>query len=170
MKTVKIIITFLIILTVLFFATGLVIKQSSYSLITTINKPLEEVFSMFTNIETKTEWNPEFREVDIVDEKLGITGSVYLIKILHKNQTVFVKEKVLAYVKNEKITSFFDREGVLETDDYTFARDGENTIISLQASYQAKSYILGCILPYFKSNFKKIDELSLSNFKTFAEK
>jgi len=40
----------------------------------------------------------------------------------------------------------------------------------LSASYQAKSYILGCVLPFFKSKFKNIDEVSLNNFKAFAEK
>ena len=132
MKTVKIIITFLIILTVLFFGTGLVIKDSSYTSQITIHKPLEETFTMFTD--------------------------------------VIIKEKVLAYVKNEKITLFIDRDGVIERDDYTFTRDGSHTLINLNSSYQAKSYILGCVLPYFKSKFKKIDEVSLTNFKTFAEK
>ena len=58
MKTVKIIITFLVILTVVFFGTGLIIKESSYSTKITINKPLEETFKMFNDTETITKWNP----------------------------------------------------------------------------------------------------------------
>ena len=90
--------------------------------------------------------------------------------MLHNNQTIIIKEKVLAYVKNEKITLFIDRDGVMERDDYTFTSDRSHTVINLNSSYQAKSYILGCVLPYFKSKFKKIDEVSLNNFKNFAEK
>ena len=170
MKTVKIIITFLIILTVLFFGTGLVVKDSSYTSQITIHKPLEETFTMFTDIATITLWNPEYSAVEVVDQKPGITGSRYDIKVLHNNQTIIIKEKVLAYVKNEKITLFIDRDGVMERDDYTFTSDRSHTVINLNSSYQAKSYILGCVLPYFKSKFKKIDEVSLNNFKNFDEK
>ena len=170
MKTVKIIIIFLTILTLLFFGTGLVIKDNSYTSQITIHKPIEETFTMFTDIATITLWNPEYSAVEVVDQKPGITGSRYDIKVLHNNQTIIIKEKVLAYVKNEKITLFIDRDGVIERDDYTFTRDGSHTVINLNSSYQAKSYILGCVLPYFKSKFKKIDEVSLNNFKNFAEK
>tara|TARA_B100000768_G_scaffold176111_1_gene188412 strand:- start:2905 stop:3417 length:513 start_codon:yes stop_codon:yes gene_type:complete len=170
MKTVKIIIIFLIILTLLFFGTGLVIKDSSYTSQITIHKPIEETFTMFTDIATITLWNPEYSAVEVVDQKPGITGSRYDIKVLHNNQTIIIKEKVLAYVKNEKITLFIDRDGVVERDDYTFTSDRSHTVINLNSSYQAKSYILGCVLPYFKSKFKKIDEVSLNNFKNFAEK
>jgi hypothetical protein len=125
---------------------------------------------MFTDIATITLWNPEYSAVEVVDQKPGITGSRYDIKVLHNNQTIIIKEKVLAYVKNEKITLFIDRDGVMERDDYTFTSDRSHTVINLNSSYQAKSYILGCVLPYFKSKFKKIDEVSLNNFKNFAEK
>ena len=170
MKTVKIIITFLIILTVLFFGTGLVIKDSSYTSQITIHKPLEETFTMFTDVTAMTQWNPAYSAIEIIDQKPGITGSRYEIKVLHNNQTVIIKEKVLAYVKNEKVTLLFDREGVAERDDYTFTSDGLTTVITLNASFQAKSYILGCVLPYFESNFKAIDEQALTNFKNFAQK
>jgi len=110
MKTVKIIMTFLIILTVLFFGTGLVVKESSYSAIVTINKPLEETFKMFNDTTTITKWNPEYTSIEVVDSKSGVTGSVYNIIIKHNEETVIVKEKVLAYVKNEKVTLVFDRE------------------------------------------------------------
>ena len=129
MKTVKIIMTFLTILTVLFFGTGLVVKDSSYSSIITINKPLEETFKMFNDTTTITKWNPEYTSIEVVDNKSGITGSVYNIMIKHNEETVIVKEKVLAYVKNEKVTLLFDREGVMERDDYTFTSDGSSTML-----------------------------------------
>lgn len=170
MKTVKIIITFLIILTVFFFGTGLIIKESSYTSRIIINEPLEKTFSTFTDLSAKTQWNPEYNAIEVVELKPGITGSSYNIKVLHNNQTVIIREKVLAYVKNEKITLFIDKDGVVERDDYTFSSDGSHTVINLSSSYQAKSYLLRCVLPFFKFKFKKIDEIFLNNFKTFLEK
>ena len=169
MKTVKIVITFLIILTVLFFGTGLIIKESSYTSKIIINEPLEKTFSTFTDLSAKTQWNPEYNAIEVVELKPGITGSIYNIKVVHNNQTTIIREKVLAYVKNEKITLFIDKDGVVERDDYTFSSDGSQTVINLSSSYQAKSYLLSCVLPFYKFKFKKIDEVFLNNFKRFLE-
>ena len=169
MKTVKIIITLLIILTVLFFGTGLIIKESSYTSKIIINEPLEKTFSTFTDLSAKTQWNPEYNAIEVIELKPGITGSIYNIKVLHNNQTTIIREKVLAYVKNEKITLLIDKDGVVERDDYTFSSDGSQTVINLSSSYQAKSYLLSCVLPFYKFKFKKIDEVFLNNFKRFLE-
>ena len=169
MKTVKIVITFLIILTVLFFGTVLIIKESSYTSRIIINEPLEKTFSTFTDLSAKTQWNPEYNAIEVIELKPGITGSIYNIKVLHNNQTTIIREKVLAYVKNEKITLFIDKDGVVDRDDYTFSSDGSQTVINLSSSYQAKSYLLSCVLPFYKFKFKKIDEVFLNNFKRFLE-
>ena len=153
MKTVKIIITLLIILTVLFFGTGLIIKESSYTSKIIINEPLEKTFSTFTDLSAKTQWNPEYNAIEVIELKPGITGSIYNIKVLHNNQTTIIREKVLAYVKNEKITLFIDKDGVVERDDYTFSSDVSQTVINLSSSYQAKSYLLSCLLPFYKFKF-----------------
>ncbi|MFY0629276.1 MAG: SRPBCC family protein [Flavobacteriaceae bacterium] len=170
MKAVKIIVTFLVILTVIFFGTGLVIKESSYSVEISINKSLEETFASFNDVSTIKEWIPQYKSIEIVDKKAGVTGSVYNIVVEHNKQEVIVKERIMGYVENEKVTLFFDREGVEEIDDYTFKRDGSKTIITLNSNYQAKSYILGCVLPYFKGTFKEVDVEALNNFKAFIEK
>lgn len=170
MKTVKIIVIFLVILTVIFLGTGLVVKENSYELEITVNKPLEQTFASFNDMSSVKQWIPEYQSIEAVDKKSEITGSVYNIVVENKGQKVIVKEKILAYVPDEKVTLFFDREGVAETDEYTFKSDGSKTIITLNSSYQAKSYILGCVLPYFEGTFKGLDETNLNNFKEFIEK
>jgi len=169
MKTVKIILIFLIILTTLFFTTGLVVKDNNHSTSIIVDKPLDQTFSIFNDLKTIPSWNPEFVSIEIVDKKTGIVGSEYRIKIRHNEQEVFIKEKILAYVENEKVTLFFDREGLIETDDFSFSSDGSKTIIQLNSNYQAKTYIIGCVLPYFKYKFKQIDNATLFNFKKFVE-
>ena len=51
------------------------------------------------------------------------------------------KEKILAYVKDQKVTLFFDAEQVLKTYNYTFTRQGNSTKILLEASVQAETYM-----------------------------
>lgn len=170
MKAVKIILSIVVVLSVAFFATGLIIKETNYTAEIEVDKPLSETFALFNDMSKIKQWVPEYQSVEVVNKNSGITGSVYNIVVEHNGQKVVVKEKILAYVEDEKVTLFLDREGVTETDDYTFKSDGLKTTITLNASYQSKSYILGCILPYFKRTFKGIDKQYLTNFKAFAEK
>lgn len=170
MKAVKITLYIVIILSVVFFATGLIVKETKYITEVEVNKPLAETFALFNNVSKIKQWFPEYKSIEAVDKKPEITGSIYNIIVENNGQKVVIKEKILAYIENEKVTLSLDREGVVEIDDYTFKSDGSKTIITLNSSYQAKSYILGCVLPYFKGAFKQIDQKYLNNFKMFSEK
>lgn len=170
MKAIKIIVTILVILTVVFFGTGLIVKQSDYMVEVKVDKPISEVFTLFNDQSTVKDWIPEFQSIEAIDIKEGITGSIYDIVVDNKGQKSTIRERILAYVENEKVTFSFDREGVFKTDDYIFKSDGAKTTIVLNSSYQAKSYIYGCVLPYFKGTFKELDQKYLNNFKAFAEK
>ncbi len=40
--------------------------------------------------------------------------------IENQGQEILMTQKVIAYVKNEKVTLFFDAENMLKRDDYNF--------------------------------------------------
>ncbi|MEQ6124806.1 SRPBCC family protein [Pseudotenacibaculum sp. MALMAid0570] len=170
MKAVKIILYILVALTLIFFGTGLVVKESNYTMEIEINKPLSETFKIFNDQSTISEWIPEITKIEAINEKPGITGSEYRITMDNEGQVMTMKEKVLAFVENEKVTLYFDAEGMFKTDDYSFVSEGSKTKIILNVAYQGKSYILNCVFPYFKGTFKGIDQKYLENFKEFAEK
>lgn len=170
MKAVKVILAILVVLTLIFFGTGLVVKENNYSLEVEVNKPISETFRLFNDQSTIKEWIPEFEKIEVINEKPGVTGSEYRITVDNNGEMVSMKEKVLAYVENEKVTLYIDAEGVLKTDDYNFSSEGGKTKIKLNVSYQGESYILNCVFPFFKGTFKGIDEGYLQNFKAFAEK
>ena len=169
MKTVKIVLSILVVLTVLFLGTGLVVKENKYSTEVTVNKALSETFALFNNQDEKGKWIPEITRVETIDQKPEFTGSEYRITVDNNGDISTMKEKILAYVKDQKVTMYFDAEGVLKTDDYTFSSDGENTIIQLNVTYEAESYFMGCMFPFLKGSFKGVDDNYLSNFKAFAE-
>jgi len=171
MKTVKIILGVIIGLTVIFFATGLIFKETAYTTQVTVNKPLEEVFSMFNDSSKIKNWIPELKSIEPLDVKPEKTGSTYKMVIQNKNgEEITLKEKVLAYVPNEKITLFFNADNMLKTDDYTFSFENGVTTIQNNSSCKSNSYILSCLFPYFKGTFKKQDQGYLDNFKSFIEK
>lgn len=171
MKTIKIILGIIIALTLVFFATGLIFKETKYTTEVNINKPISEVFTLFNDSSKTKEWIPELESIEEVDIKPGKIGSIYKMVIKNsKGEIINLQERVMAYVPNEKVTLFFNADNMLKKDDYSFSfKDGVTTIRN-NSICRSNSYILGCVFPYFKSTFKKQDQGYLDNFKRVAEK
>jgi uncharacterized membrane protein len=169
MKTIKIILGIITAIVVIFFATGLFVKETNYLTQITVNKPIEEVFEIFSNSENIKKWIPEIKTFEVINENLGKTGSSYKIVIESQGQEIVMTQKVIAYVKNKKITLFFDAENMLKRDDYIFTKKGRNTMITLNTSCQSESFLMACVFPYFKGTFQEQDQTYLDNFKIFIE-
>jgi len=169
MKTVKIVLGVLIAITIAFFCTGLIIKENTYSHQITINQPLNKTFELFSDQNLVKEWIPEITNIEAIQMKPGMVGSEYRVTMENEGVVLSKKEKILAYVKNEQLTYYFDAEGVYKTDDFSFSSEGNNTLISLESTYSGKSYLISCVFPYFKGTFKDVDIQNLERFKEFAE-
>ena len=78
-------------------------------------------------------------------------------------------QRILAYVPNEKVTFYFDAENMLKKDDYIFTEKDGITTINLNASCNSKTYIMSCMLPYFKGKLENQSQVYLDNFKEFLE-
>lgn len=169
MKTIKIILIIISVLVLAFLATGLIVKETTYSAKVEIDKPLVEVFNNFSKIDSIKNWIPEVQSVEVVKKNPGITGSIYNVVVINQEQEINLTEKIVAYVPNEKLTLFYDAENMLKKDDYLFTEKNGKTTITLNANCQSDSFIMACMFPYFKSTFKEQDQTYLNNFKDFIE-
>jgi uncharacterized membrane protein len=170
MKTIKIILGIITALVLAFFLTGLFVKETTYQAEVSVNKSLSEVFESFNNSKNIKNWIPEVKSFTVLNENPGKIGSIYKIVIDNNGQDITMTEKVRAYVKNEKVTLFFDAENMLKKDDYIFTEKDGITTIQLNSSCQSDSYIMACMFPYFKGTFKEQDQGYLNNFKAYVEK
>ena len=170
MKVIKIILGIISVFVIAFFLTGLIVKETTYTAQVSVNKPISNVFKTFNNSENIKKWIPEVKSFEVVNKNPGKTGSVYKIVIDNQGQEITMTEKVMAYVENEKVTLFFDAEGMLKKDDYTFTEKDGVTTVTLNASCQSDTYLMACVYPLFKGTFQKQDQSYLNNFKAFAEK
>jgi uncharacterized protein YndB with AHSA1/START domain len=170
MKKIKIILGIITALVVFFLAIGLFVKETSYMAQVYVNKPVEVIFEAFNNSKNIKNWIPEVKSFNVVKENVGKTGSVYKMVVENQGQEIVMTQKVIAYVKNEKVTLFFDAENMLKRDDYVFIEKNGITTITLNASCQSESYLMACMFPFFKGTFQEQDQTYLNNFKVFAEK
>ncbi len=169
MKTIKVILIIISTLVVAFLATGLLVQQTNYSATVSIDKPIDEVFSNFMQIDSVKNWIPDIKSVKPVNINPGITGSVYDVVVLNQGQEIVMTEKIMAYVLNEKVTLFYDAENMLKKDDYLFSEENGITTITLNAACQSESFIMACMFPYFRGTFQAQDQSYLNNFKKFLE-
>lgn len=170
MKAIKIILGIVTILVIVFFSTGLVIKETKYQVEVSIDKPLDKVFSTFNNLEDMAVWLPEVKSVEPINIKPGVVGSEYKMTIDNNGQTVVMTEKVVAYIPNKKVTLYFDADTMLKTDDYIFTGANGKTLITKDVICKSNSYIMRCMFPYLKSKFIELDQMYLDKFKTYIEK
>ena len=169
MKTIKVLLIIISTLVVAFLATGLLVQQTNYSATVSIDKPVDEVFSNFMQIDSVKNWIPDIKSVKAVHINPGITGSVYDVVVLNQGQEIVMTEKIMAYVLNEKVTLFYDAENMLKKDDYLFSEENGITTITLNAACQSESFIMACMFPYFRGTFQAQDQSYLNNFKKFLE-
>lgn len=170
MRAVKIILGIIIVVSIIFFSTGLVVKENKYDVSIEVNRPLSEVFLKFNDLSQIKKWIPEIKSIDTLNFNPGITGSKFKMAVNNQGEEIVMEEKVLAYIQNEKVTLFFDAEGMLKTDQYIFTDQEGKTLIQLNSTFKSEnSYILSCVFPYFKGIVKSQDEQYLANFKAFAE-
>ena len=169
MKTVKVILSIITILSLVFFATGLFIMETSYSTEITINKNVEDVFKVMVNPEETQHWIPEIKEKKVIKRNNGVTGSIYNVVVINQDQEINMTERVIAHVPNEKLTLFYDAENMLKTNDYLFAEKDGVTTIQLNATCKSDSYLMSCLFPYFKGTFKAQDAAYLLNLKKYLE-
>lgn len=170
MKTIKIILGLVTTLSIVFFSTGLLFKETTYSTQVTIEKPIEEVFSLFNDNSKMTSWIPELKSIQPVEEKAGKTGSTYKIILENKGQELELTEKIMAFVPNEKVTLYTSSKSILKTDDYMFYVKDGHTLITNNSRCKGNSYILSCIFPFVKSKLQRQEQVYLDNFKALAER
>ena len=171
MKAVKIILGIVTVLVVIFFSTGLLIKETTYQVKVQIDKPVAEVFTVFNDQEQMKVWMPELKSIEPINVNPGIVGSEYKMTVENNGQLMEMHEKVMAYVQNQKVTLYFDADDMLKTDDFNFSElvDG-GTLIEKNVAYKSDSYLMSCLFPYFKGMFIDIDQKYLDNFKAYIEK
>lgn len=169
MKAIKIILSIVTLVALVFFATGLVVKEVNYSVEVEIDKPIKEVFTLFTAPETLQKWMPEVKSLEPIDLKEGKVGSTYKMVIDNQGQQIAMIQKILAYIQNKKMTFRFDSDEMVKIDDFVFVENGSKTKMIQNCSVNSKSYITACLFPYFKGTFAAASQEYMDRFKKLAE-
>ena len=103
MKTIRVILIIISIFVLGFLATGLVVRDTSYTAKVYIAEPIDAVFNNFIQMDSVKNWIPEIKSVEVLQKNIGVTGSVYKVVVLNQGQEIIMTKKIMAYVPNEKL-------------------------------------------------------------------
>lgn len=170
MKAVKIVLGIVTALIVVFLLAGIIVTDVKYSAEVEINKPIEKVFKDFQDIELMKKWLPEIKSIDPIEVKDGVVGSIYKMVVTNQGQEIEMIEKITDYIPNKKMTFQFDSDQMIKIDDYNFIANGNKTKVIQNCSVNSKSYLMGCLLPFFKGSLKDLSLSYMNRFKTEVEK
>jgi uncharacterized protein YndB with AHSA1/START domain len=165
----KITIGILLLLALIFFGTGIFIKETTYKVKTTIDKPIDEVFALFNDPTQIKNWLNAIKSFEPINETKNKIGSTYKITIDNKGQDFVMTEKITAFDINKEIGIEFDAQGMLKNDFIEFSSDGNKTVITNNVSCKGTNFMLKCTFPYFKKAFMREDQNNLDNFKNYIE-
>ncbi len=169
MKRVKIILGIIIVFSLAFFSIGLVVPEINYSKEIEIDKPLEEVFAVFSNQQLVSEWMPEIQSVTVIKMTPEVTGSVFNLVVKDQGKDVSFEQKIIDFEANKKVVLFSMVGGLIKKEMYSFATKNSKTVMYLDANFKSSNYILGCMFPFVKGRLEKQDLGYLQNFKKFVE-
>lgn len=170
MKGVKITLGIIIVLSIIFFGTGLIVKETKYTSEVEVDNSINEVFAMFEDTETLKQWLPEVKSIEPINETPQKLGSTYKMIVENQGQEIEMIEKIIAYVPNEKMTFHFTSDGMIKTDDYNFSVQGGKTKIVQNSTIKSNSYMLACVFPWMKSKLKNLSQDYMNRFKELVEK
>ena len=163
-KLLRIVIAFLVLILLVFFAAGIVRPQVTYQTRVTVPHPLEETWEMFNDIDNLHNWIPEVESVETVRQQPGMVGNQYKMTVENNGQETVLLETVKEFVENEKVVLRFEAGEMTKTDQYSFVYDGSATTIKGDHSCVGQGYIHKCIFAFFGPMFRRIDQRSLDQF------
>lgn len=171
MKLVKFFLRIIALAVILFLATGLLIKEVDYQVSIAIEKPLDTIFTEFKDPLNSSNWIPSIKKITPIDLRDGVVGSIYSsVFKTQENRTLVVRQEILAYIPNKKITFFYEAGDRLETSDFVFSQEDNITIIIQHTSLRSRSYLQQCLFPFLKNSMIEKDQQYLNNFKSYIEK
>lgn len=167
MKFVRFFLWILSLIVAAFLATGLLFKETKYTIKTATIQPLEKVFNAFTNQDSLKIWMPELISTQPLAVNEEYVGSTFAIELQDNLDTIKMHQQIMAFVPNRKLTLRFDSEDIIKIDDYDFENVGDSTVITKKVINRSRSYLLQCLLPYLKTSFIEADQKYLDNFKDY---
>lgn len=135
-----------------------------------IDKPINQVYSSFTNIEKMKSWLSGFQSVEILSGKPNEIGSQYKLTITENGKEIVMYEKVTALTENEEFAFTMEHDAMTSHSRVRFVPlNNHSTEILIAVEIHGKGLVWKLVVPTIISTIKNRQENDLKKFKTMIE-
>ena len=160
----------IILIVIVFFSLGFIFRQHEYTIITTVNAPVEETFAIFNDTSKIKEWLPGLKSMELIKGNMKEVGSKLKVVFFDHGKEIVMTETITAFKENELVTFNIANEFMKSKNEIRFLPKGNTTEITTQVSYRGAHIFQKSILALFSGSVKKSQEESYALLKQLVEK
>ena len=170
MKYLKYILGLIVLLGLLFIASGFLTPTISYSSEFVVDKPMEEVWAVM-NDESKTDqWLKGIKKMEHISGEKGTVGAVTKYTFDENGHESIIMETITAIRPNEHIAMDFDMEGAMLMDYKMDAsiKDGKAHIKSMTVA-KGTGWFMRSMLSFMTGSMQAQEDENMNNLKNLIE-
>ena len=169
MKILKYLFYFLIAFIFIFCLIGLIYPEFDYKNEVVINKPVEQVWKVFTDGEKMDQWLIGLKSVEIVKGQPDEIGSQFKLKFVEDGHEMEVIETVTAFEANKRFAFDLDSDVFKGKTDIRMEPMGDKTKLTAVNSVDGHNLVYDAMFFFMKGSFKDNGQKSYDLLKKLAE-
>jgi len=169
MKFLKIILGIVLLTGVGLLLIGVFIPETHYELEVKVERPRQEVFSIFNDPETMPHWIEGFKSMERLSGEQGRNGATYRMTVLNDGKEISVTQNVVKQIAAESCEYLVTDENMNNKVLITFTDDGTGTVIRVSKYFKGRKMLSRCMLPLLKSSLYEQDVRQFNMLKAYIE-
>lgn len=169
-KFLKYFLIVIVLIVIIFFSLGFLFRQHDYTIITTVNAPVEKTFAVFNDTTKLKEWLTGFKSIENIRGKPNEIGSKWKVVFEENGSEISMNETIVAFKENELVSFNIANDFIKSKNEIRFIPKGNTTEIIAKVSYRGTHIIQKSMVALFSSSIKKQQKESYDLLKQLIEK
>ena len=170
MKYLKIILSIIVLLAIIFFGNGLRSPTISYQNEIVVNKSAIEVWTVMADPTKMGEWLPGFIRIEPVSGVPGTVGAVSQLYFIEDGQEMVIEETITKVIPNEEMAMTFTMDFMNMDYEIFFNEDNGQTKILSNSITEGNGLFAKSILSFMTGMMRSQEDENLTRLKAVIEK
>lgn len=170
MKYLKYVLFFILVLTLIFFGSGLLTPSISYESEIVVKKPANESWAFMGDAENLPNWIEGYQKNELISGEENTVGAVSKVYVEDNGQEMVMEETITTYNLNEHLGMTFTMDFMnMDYDMYFKEKNGKTTILT-KSKTVGNNLFAKSMISFMGGAMKKQEDENLSRLKALINK
>ena len=142
-----------------------------YKLDLDLQKPLNDVWKAFNDVENLKKWQPSLVKVETISGVAGQVGAVSELTFSEGKREFTLTEKIIQREDPTRIEMLYENKFADNTVTHTFVEQEDGTTLWInETEYSFKTIVMKLMGPIMKGNFILRSRMEMNQFKELVER